>query len=302
MSKIFRLVLVMLVIFAVSILLTPVLSKLLPMFKFEQIFNRLIMIFTVAAAALYVYRKNKRGIRQNFWKVNGFDFETPWKKLFVYGFLSGAIAVAVIIAVEVVSGPGYLRQPLLFQDVVERFFKGMSSGIVIGIVEEFFFRGFIFGRLKEKTHLFIAILLSSAFYSMTHFFDNGQIFIPDHPTTRDSLRLLFGYLEPFVNQWGQIFPEFMGLFLFGIILCLAYLGTDSLFLAIGIHAGAVFAIKFQHSFVRKGPETMVHLFYGRLSDYDGLFEWLMLILLGSVVWFILVPHLKRSISSYKTSH
>jgi hypothetical protein len=47
---------VMLIVFAASILLTPPLAKILTMFRFEKIFNRLIMVFTIAAAVLAVIR------------------------------------------------------------------------------------------------------------------------------------------------------------------------------------------------------------------------------------------------------
>ena len=295
MGKSFKAIVVFIFILGLSILLTPVFYKILPMFKFEKIFNRLVMVFTIAAAVIYVYLEQKKnGLGRNFWNVYGFDFSAPWKKLFIYGFLAGTLSLAFIVLFEVIFGPRYFRHPILIQDILERFFKGMLSGLIVAIVEEFFFRGFVFRWLKGKTPIVIAILLASAFYAATHFLDNGQTFVPDHPTVKDAARLLVGYVEPFTHHWQTIFPEFMGLFLFGITLCLAYLGTNSLFMPMGIHAGVVFAIKFQHSFVRKGPEGLTHHFFGGLPDYDGIFEWAVLIVLSVAVWYVVIPYLKRS--------
>ncbi len=297
MSKVFQLILVMLLIFAGSIFLTPFLHSILPMFKFEQIFNRLIMVFTIAAA-IFVIRGQRRGnnvpIGRGFWRENGFDFSAPWKKLLLYGFLCGCLSVAFIIGWEVAFGPRYLRHPLLLQDIVERFFKGMLSGGVVGIVEEFFFRGFIFNYLQKRMPAILAVLLASAFYSLTHFLNNGQVFIPQNASIGDAFRLVFGYLEPFQNRWAEIFPQFFGLFVFGIVLCISFMRTKSLFLSIGIHAGAVFAIKFQHSFVRQPLGNLNYPFFGKSLDYDGSFEWMVLALLGFVLWFIILPRLSKN--------
>ena len=75
----------------------------------------------------------------------------------------------------------------------------------------------------------------------------------------------------------------IGLFLFGLALNIAFIRTRSLFLPIGLHAGAVFMIKFQNSFVRKGPE-IYYPFIGNTPHYDGVFEWIFLIILGLVLY------------------
>ena len=287
----------MLIIFIASVYLTPVFHALLPMFKFEKVFNRLIMIFTITAAVLFVwFEKKRQGTRfgLDFWSQIGFDFSVSWKKLFIYGFILGVLAVASIAIWETAFGPRYVRSPILLQDIVERFFKGMLSGVIVGIVEEFFFRGFIFNFLQKRIHAVAAVILGSAFYALTHFLDNGQIFIPENPSAVDGFRLLVGYLEPFKNNLPVIFPQFFGLFVFGIILCVAFMRTKSLFLSIGIHAGVVFVIKFQHSFFRKPLEDVHYPFYGKSPDYDGSFEWLTLALLGVVLWFVILPRLSQN--------
>ncbi|MBI4357888.1 MAG: CPBP family intramembrane metalloprotease [Candidatus Omnitrophica bacterium] len=297
MSKVFKFFVIVIIIFVLSVLLTPLVHALLnPYFKFERIFNRLVMIFTVAAAALYVLRgKGKREglFDREAWREYGFDFSRPWKRLIQYGFLTGALTVVILAIVEVAIGPRYLREPFLLQDIVERFFKGMLSGLVVGIVEEFFFRGFIYVNLTRKIGSWLAVILGSAFYSLCHFFDNGQIFIPENPSFGDAIRLMFGYLEPFVKRPHVIFPEFAGLFLFGVLLNLAFIRTRSIFLSIGVHAGAVFMVKWQYSFVRSGPEDMLHPFFGHFPYYDGRVEWFVLVLLGCVVWWM-APRLSRS--------
>lgn len=300
MSKGLKVIFVMLGVFILSIVLAPPIDYLLPMYKFERVFNRLVMVFTIAAAVLFILLpkfKAKGGFFDpKLWDGYGFDFSGPWKRLLGYGFLAGAITVILMAAVEVAFGERYLRSPLLAQDIVERFFKGMLSGSIVGIVEEFFFRGFIFVNLRKKLNAWVALLLTSAFYSLCHFFNNGQVFIPENPSFGDGIRLLFGYLEPMLNQWHHIFPEFVGLFLFGAVLNLAFIRTRSLFLSIGIHAGAVFLIKFQYSFVREAPGDFYHQLFGGGAYYDGPTEWIILGILALSIW-LLAPRFLRSPTS-----
>ncbi|OGW85100.1 MAG: hypothetical protein A3C35_02630 [Omnitrophica bacterium RIFCSPHIGHO2_02_FULL_46_11] len=293
MSNGFKASVAILAVFVLSVLLTPpiyaILFPISPFFKFERIFNRLVMVFSIVAAVLFVVvpQIKKGGMFRDWtiWKDYGFDFSAPWKKLVAYGFLGGAVTVLVLAVIEVAFGPRYLRQPVLFQDVIERLVKGTTSGLIVGIVEEFFFRGFIFTHLRRTMgNVFSPLILTSAFYSLAHFFDNGQIFIPKDPSFGDAIWLLLGYLEPIVKHFPVILPEFTGLFLFGILLNEAFIRTRSLFLSIGIHAGAVFLIKFQHSFVRLEPNGY-HPLFGQSSYSDAPIEWLMLVVLGCVVWW-----------------
>ncbi len=289
MIKFLKFCLIIFVIFALSVVLTPPIARILhPYFKFEKIFDRLVMIFGVFAAFLFailpkVQKEGKKAfVDPELWRSHGFDFKAPWRKLLAYGFLAGAVTVASIAVVEVAFGPSYVRHPLSIQDIVERLFKGFLSGTIIGVIEEFFFRGIIFITLSRKLNVWVSVALTSTFYSLSHFFDNGKIFIPQNPTTRDAVRLLFGYLEPITWHSSAVLPQFVGLLLFGILLNFAFIRTRSLFLSIGVHAGAVFLIKSQYSFVRQ-PFEGYHSLFGGNPYYDGPVEWLFLIFLGGMI-------------------
>jgi membrane protease YdiL (CAAX protease family) len=283
--------LVIIAILVLSTVLTPLVHAALnPWFKFEKIFNRLVMLFALIAAACFVR------VRHESWQGYGFDFKQPVRRLAAYGFLMGFLMVFLITVYETAFGPRHLREPIFFSDILQRFLKGFASGAAVGIAEEFFFRGFLFIQLEKKWKTQAALILTSAFYSLSHFFDNGQIFIPSKPDLGDAVRLLLGYLEPFALRPLEILPEFIGLFLFGILLSLAFLRTGrSLFVPIGIHAGSVFCIKFQNAFLRKGDETF-SLWLGSAPHYDGLFEWLFLLGICALLYFWPSPS-KRQIEN-----
>ena len=288
MSKMFKFFIVVIVIFILSVVLTPLVHGLFPFLKFEKIFNRLVMIFAVLSAVLFVVapkvRKGGHFLEEKTWHEYGFDFSVPWKKLFCCGFLLGAATVSLMVLVEVKFGLVPNRGSITPLKIFFWFMRGIMSGVAVGIIEEFFFRGFVYRMFHRKFNVWVSIILASVFYSLVHFLNNGQIFIPAHPTLGDAVMLLLGYLEPFAKRPHDILFEAIGLFLFGIILNLAFVYTRSLFFSIGIHAGVVFLIKFQHAFVGSAPEVY-HPFYGNTPYYDGPFEWLVLILLGWMVWW-----------------
>jgi len=237
------------------------------------------MIFAIVAAASFVR------FRSQSWETYGFDFAQPWKRLAGWGFLCGALMVLLVTIPEVVWGPRTVRDPVILSDVIQRFVKGLLSGVTVGVVEEFFFRGFIYTHLARRIGPALGVMAASAFYSLSHFFDNGQIFIPPSPGLGDAFRLSLGYLEPLAFHPLRFLPEFFGLFLFGVALNLAFIRTRSLFLAIGIHAGAVFLVKFQNAFLRKGPE-LYHPFFGSQPHYDGVFEWLLVAVFAAMLYWV----------------
>ena len=288
MNKYFKFLIVVVGILLLSVILMPFLYWLLsPFFRFEKIFDRLIMVLAVLAAFIFVMRRSRMNVvmSRETWREYGFDFSVDWRRLFTVGAMTGVLMVLILSLLEVAVGPRYWRQPLMISDIIERFFKGILSGMTVGIVEEFFFRGFIFGYLRRKMRLIWAVALASVFYSLTHFLDNGQIFIPAYPTIKDAARLLFGYLEPVTRRPLVILPEFFGLFLFGVALSIAYIRTKSLFFSIGLHAGTIFLIKFQYSFIRPGSEFF-DPWFGNKPFYDGPIEWIFLFLLGFAVWWL----------------
>src|SRR3989338_3670532 len=102
MSYFLKTVLIIVAIIILSVSLAPFVHRVLPFLKFEQILNRLVQIFIIAAIVLFVRLKNFS------WRDYGFDFSVPLKRLFLYGFFTGAATILVLTAIEVVFGPYYL--------------------------------------------------------------------------------------------------------------------------------------------------------------------------------------------------
>jgi membrane protease YdiL (CAAX protease family) len=116
----------------------------------------------------------------------------------------------------------------------------LTAGLVVGVIEETIFRGFLLGGLLQDWSRFVAVLVSSTLFSATHFL-RGNVRVASGLDLDVGLRGLLAHLRP-LTQPTVLFP-FIGLFLVGIVLAYAYLWTNSLPFAIGLHAGWVFLSK-----------------------------------------------------------
>ncbi len=272
MKSFFKFLLIFSSILLVSATLAPILFDFLP-FKFERIFNRLVMVFSLIAIFVNVRIRRETFIQygllgnqnkmKHFWK----GFASAWVVLSLFG-------LAAVLAGQARWAPRLEAGLLVFS-----FFKNMTAAVLIGFIEEFFFRGFIFSTLKNRLGLGLGVsfVATSLFYSLIHFVSGESPFVGPDPTFWDSLRLMSAPFSSLLN-WRPIWTGAVGLFLFGLILNGLFLRTQSLYPSIGLHAGCVFFVKMDSLFVDflgKAP-----LWWGSSQIYDGVIGWVFLGLLG----------------------
>lgn len=166
------------------------------------------------------------------------------------------------------------------------FFMSLVSAFIIGVIEECFFRGFIFITMREQRRLSLvtSLIVTNLFYSLIHFIGGRKPFIDQTPGFFDSLKLIY---TPFLalTQWEVILPGAVGLFIFGVILSLLYLQTRSLYPCIGLHAGCVFFLKLDGSFFFQQDKNPLML--GTSHNYDGLLGWFFLLIMGIILFGIM---------------
>lgn len=299
MKGILKFILIFTSILLLSALLAPFLFKFLPQvsewlsgftplapdafkWKFERIFNRLVMIFSLTAIVIAVRRNMVQ-----------FPLETiRWEKgrslkLYQAGFAAGFAVLVCVLAFKTVMGlVSWHVKDLGFWGWVERFAMSFLAAALIGLIEECFFRGFIFHTLFKRFRfpLTASLLVTNLFYSLIHFVSEKKPFIGPDPGFFDSLKLI---QAPFMAllHFDRILPGATGLFIFGIILSLIYLETRSLYACMGLHAGCVFFLKLDGGFTYH--EQYLPLVFGTSQCYDGLVGWIFLILMGVFVIYLL---------------
>jgi len=273
----FKWIFLMLGVLTLSVFLAPVLFDILP-FKFERIFNRLIMIFTIALAVWAVWSRQLSFPSESLrWK--GFGW-AGFISAFAAGFLTLISISFLKMGFGIVSLEFSLNSPEAW---AQRLGMSLLSALVIGIIEEVFFRGFIFSMLQKKMAwpVLPCILVTNVFYSLIHFTGGKKMFIGPDPDFKDSMKLL---AAPFQNlmDWQMILPGAIGLFIFGVILTLLFMRTGSLYPCIGLHAGCVFFLKMDGVLIRHEDRAPLWVFGGG-QNYDGLLGWAALLILGAVL-------------------
>lgn len=265
MKSILKFFLVFAGVLLLSAFLAPILHDFLP-FKFGRIFNRLVMIFTLAAIVIFVR------IRKDDLLSSGLIGRKDSLYLFNVCFIAGFGILLILMAVEVMFGVAAWK----FADVtvmawVLAVIKAFFTGLLIGVIEETFFRGFIYAKLKKAFGgILPAVIITSIFYSLIHFISGKKPFIGPDPVFKDSLLLMAAPFESLLH-WRDYWTGAAGLFIFGIVLNFLYLRTRSLYSCIGLHAGCVFFIKLDGLFA--DSLSAGNLFWGTAKMYDGIAGW-----------------------------
>ncbi len=285
MKSFLKFILIFSCILLLSAALAPVLYKLMP-FKFEKVFNRLVMIFSLLAVLFFV--RFRRESFQSF----GLAWERDSLAMAMKAFATGLFILVLLSATSIALGNAHWHPTKGWGwHWLWRIPKFLNAGILIGIIEEFFFRGFIFRSFKEKFSwpLFPSLIVTNVFYALIHFVSDYSPFIGPDPTFQDSFKLMAAPFQSLAN-WRGIGPHAFGLFLFGLVLNDQVLRTRSLYPAIGLHAACVFFIKLDGFFV---DYTSHGLLFGTNTLIDGALGWSFLILLGIVLRLVIkapVPH------------
>lgn len=280
--KILRIIAVFIGIFLLSAFLAPWIYALTG-FKFERILSRLIMVFSLAAILFFI---------RHHWR-DLFKQGLTWDRLGSFpllsrGFLIGFMTLGLLTATEVaLGGRSYIPNWDGAFEVSLKMLQYFLVSLLVGFIEETFFRGFLYSKIRGRLPVWGSLLAVNSFYAVLHFFKGGGIPIPAQPTVADSFRILLHLVDPLKNP-AELAPTFFGLLFFGGILSYCYLKTGSLYFSIGLHAGCVFFLKVDGWFIQSVPQASA-LIFGDKNLYSGV--------IGFCFFAVLFLFLTRFLSS-----
>lgn len=282
MKTLLKFFLIAAAVLLLSAFLAPILHNFLP-FKFGRIFNRLVMIGTLAAIIIFVR------IRKQDLQSAGLIGDSSALKFFMTSFISGFLLLSVLMVIEVKAGVmGFKLRELGALQWAGRLAGDLGAALLIAFIEETFFRGFIFSKLRGsfKGSIVPAVLITSVFYSLIHFISGKKPFVGPDPVFWDSIRLMAAPFKSLID-WPNYWDQAVGLFIFGIVLNALFIRTRSLYAPMGLHAGCVFFVKLDGLFA--DSLTNKTLFWGSPKMYDGLAGWSALALTGILLFIFLKP-------------
>ena len=206
---------------------------------FEKVVNRCVMLAVLGGA---FWMMKSAGLTS--WQKQGFERGINWKKPLGAGFGIGVVSMSLLLLAAWLSG-AYIpvAEGLLSLSLWLKLLVNLIGAMLIGYVEEWLFRGVIFGTLRKGMGVFMGALVAGLFYSAVHFAR------PENP-----VGVVYAHwdsafrLMPYMFTWTDFYWPFEGckflmLFFMGISLCYIYVAEGNLYVVIGLHAGWVWIMR-----------------------------------------------------------
>lgn len=159
---------------------------------------------------------------------------------FARGLLFGCASMFLVYLAGWSIGAYRLDPDLVRSEVLRGAALFSIAALCIGIFEEIFFRGFVFGALRQRRGFLFAAVLSSAIFSLMHFLRPRMPVEIVDPAWYAGYALLPHLFGKFV--WVKDWDFMLMLFLMGLCLCGFYRRRGNLFLIMGLHAGWVWGM------------------------------------------------------------
>jgi len=174
-------------------------------------------------------------------------------------------AALILFGVRGISFPAGEWWPLLLKTTL----VALIGGLLIGFIEETFFRGGLFGAIRRDHGFVVTLLLSSLFYAGLHFIKPLPLSGDAAETWYSGLSILSGAFVQF-SEW-QTVDSFIALFGLGAFFAVVRERTGNIAYCIGAHAGFVFVIKVVRKFTDLNPDSIFSVMVG---NYDGMIGYL----------------------------
>ena len=241
-------------------------------YELHRILSRVIMVNIFLS--LIIFRKKLLANSGVFKVLKPQKGDGKW---FLAGLLFGIFTLSLQVFFAVVfQGRTFFTYKLIFSKVVIKTIECLFSAVLIGVMEEFLFRGVLFKYLWRKRSFIIALLISSLVYSCAHFFRPKDITGVDELSPFAGFIVIFKMMSPFLS------PDFMfesvGLFLVGACLAAGYYYSKSLYFPIAVHAGWVFVIKMDGMMITRTTVDKIWL-WGSSNIVGGIATWLLLVMI-----------------------
>ena len=236
-----------------------------PDWPFHRIVGRLWQLILLLAFLLAMQRLRLRG--RDDW-----GYGVP-RQAFLRQFVAGlGVGVATMLPMSIALhalGVHEFRPETSLALFAGAIAEGALIGLVVGVVEETFFRGLMYRAIARESGFAAAAWCTALVYASIHFF--ARVKIPAEDVAWDSgFRLLGGALANFSHPLA-IVDSFVTLTLVGLLLALVRRRTGAIAACIGLHMGWVWVMKSTLAVSREvEPSAYAHL----VSRFDGYTGWL----------------------------
>lgn len=204
--------------------------------KFKRVLSRCVLIVAVLLFYPAVRLSGVTSFRDLGWSRD----PRRWRTIAAW-YIAGAALMAAIYTGCDLAGALYFkpRSPEIGRALAELGALFVGS-LFIGIFEETFFRGYVFGVFRPRLNFWAAAVAASAIFAVVH------LARPAAPEGLDPTHWLAGIrMLPHITDGVEaryLAPSMANLFLMGMLFCILYVRAGSIYPAIGLHGGWVWAM------------------------------------------------------------
>lgn len=250
---------------------------------FPRFFNRTFMIFGMLLFAFgWRWLAGAHSLRGVLTAVGFATSRHSWPDLLT-GFGLAVSSVAGIAGLMTVAGVFHPFFQYGFAAVLGECLGALFAAFSVAFLEEFFFRGIVFGGFARDLKTIWSFIYANLFFAAIHFVKSPEQWFLDGIEPLAGIRNFVLSLHLFATP-EAILPSFIGLFTLGVVLCLAFYRTGSLYLSVGLHAGWVSGIKSISVFGNYRRRELGWLFGKRRPSFlSGVVVWAAFIAVGLIV-------------------
>jgi hypothetical protein len=243
------------------------LVSLLGTVPFHRVGNRLAMVGLAAGLWLLA-----RWLRLNNRQDMGYGGALrPWLRQLGVGLLLGLAFMLPLTLLMLATGLRRLNVDLNALLLLKLLLSGLTSGLVVALIEESFLRGAMYSAVTRESGALPAVISTSLLYAATHFFARFTI-LPADVGPGSGVDLVLGSLRAFAAP-AQMADAYLCLTAVGVLLAWVRRQTGNIAAGIGLHAGWVTLMLV----TLRISERDEHAAAGwLLSEHDGFVGWLTL--------------------------
>ncbi|OOZ49343.1 hypothetical protein BOW39_06685 [Solemya velum gill symbiont] len=195
------------------------------------------------------------------------------------GILSLLSVVLIVLDIRYLKPIGDDFAMILLKAII----GGLLGGILIGFIEETFFRGGIYGAMRKNAGFPVALLLSSLLYGSMHFIKPLPLPEGEPLHWYSGFLILQGSFDQLAD-WATL-DSFIGLFAVGLYLAIVRERTGNLAYVIGLHAGFVFVIKVVRKITKVDSSEPLSVLVGSYDGMVGCLSATGLLIHAALTWF-----------------
>ncbi len=236
--------------------------------EFLKVLRRLLLFPLLIALFAWLKPWRDGGLR-----TYGLLGENARASLFLRAWALTAGLLLALLAWHFVAGWLTWEDPFDADKALGRLRRWLGVGLLLAVLEEWFFRGWMERRLLRKSFTSIsAALVVALVYAGIHAFKPSRLDVEVTHDAAGALDALGWWLTHLVDPVA-FGPIFAGLFLFSLLLSAAWRRWQTLWVPIGIHAAGITVLRSYGAFTDRDPQRT---WAGTKELLDGPPAWILL--------------------------